>query len=221
MALFDTALGRCGVAWSDAGLVAVALPTTSDAATRALLRRYLATRAHAAAPVAMAVGAGRGATGSTDGGEGPPADLLPADLLPADVVPADVVPNDVVPNDVAAAISRMVGLLDGVPDDLADVRVDLSGTPEFHQRVYKVTRAIPPGGTLTYGEVADRLGMPGAAQAVGQALGRNPMPIVVPCHRVLAAGGAMHGFSAPGGVETKRRMLVIEGAVAPPPPTLF
>ena len=63
--------------------------------------------------------------------------------------------------------------------------------------------------------------MPGAAQAVGQALGRNPVPIVVPCHRVLAAGGAMGGFSAPGGIETKRRMLVIEGATAPAPPTLF
>ncbi|MCK9893032.1 methylated-DNA--[protein]-cysteine S-methyltransferase [Frankia sp. AgB32] len=185
MTLFDTAVGRCGVAWSDAGLVAVALPAASDAATRALLRRYLATRAHATGPEI------------TDGGD---------DSRPAEV---------------AVAIARMVELLDGVPDDLADVRVDLSGAPEFHRRVYEVTRSIPPGGTLTYGEVAARLGMPGAAQAVGQALGRNPVPIVVPCHRVLAAGGAMHGFSAPGGIETKRRMLVIEGAIAPPPPTLF
>ena len=74
---------------------------------------------------------------------------------------------------------------------------------------------------MTYGDIADRLGQPGAARAVGRALGDNPYPIVVPCHRVLAADGSMHGFSAPGGVTTKRRMLQIEGALAPDEPTLF
>ncbi len=216
MTLFDTAVGRCGVAWGDAGLLAVALPAASDAATRALLRRYLAIRARADHPMATDAGPGHGVAATTDIGDG-----LPADFDAADPIPADPIPADRVPPDVAAAISRMAGLLDGVPDDLADVRVDLRGAPEFHRRVYEVTRSIPPGGTRTYGEVAARLGMPGAAQAVGQALGRNPVPIVVPCHRVLAAGGTMHGFSAPGGIETKRRMLVIEGALAPPPPTLF
>ncbi|WP_084010761.1 methylated-DNA--[protein]-cysteine S-methyltransferase [Pseudofrankia sp. DC12] len=125
------------------------------------------------------------------------------------------------PPEVAAAIDGMIALLAGEPTDLTGIRVDLDGLPEFHQRVYEVTRAIPPGSTLTYGEVAARLGMPGAAQAVGQALGRNPVPIIVPCHRVLAAGGALGGFSAPGGAATKQRILRIEGALPAPAPALF
>ena len=88
----------------------------------------------------------------------------------------------------------------------------MDGVPEFHRRVYEAARAIPPGNTLSYGDIAKRVGAPGAARAVGQALGRNPFPIVVPCHRVLAAGGKIGGFSAQGGVATKRRMLAIEGA---------
>jgi methylated-DNA-[protein]-cysteine S-methyltransferase len=125
------------------------------------------------------------------------------------------------PDEVRAAIDGMVALLAGEPTDLGAVRVDLAGLPEFYRRVYAVTRAIPPGSTLTYGEVAARLGMPGSVRAVGQALGRNPVPIVVPCHRVVAAAGALGGFSAPGGPATKRRMLQIEGALPPPAPTLF
>jgi methylated-DNA-[protein]-cysteine S-methyltransferase len=122
------------------------------------------------------------------------------------------------PPPVRAAIHAITRLLDGEPDDLSTIALDLDGVPEFHRRVYDVARAIPPGETRSYGEVAAALGEPGAAQAVGRALGRNPVPIVVPCHRVLAANGALHGFSAPGGIETKRRMLAIEGAGAP---TLF
>jgi methylated-DNA-[protein]-cysteine S-methyltransferase len=122
------------------------------------------------------------------------------------------------PPSVAAAIDAITGLLSGAPDDLTTVPLDLDGVPEFHRRVYDVARAIPPGETRSYGEVAAALGEPGAAQAVGRALGNNPVPIVVPCHRVLAANGALHGFSAPGGIETKRRMLALEGAGAP---TLF
>ena len=76
----------------------------------------------------------------------------------------------------------------------------------------RLTRAIPRGATRTYGEVAAELGDPGAARAVGQALGRNPFPIIVPCHRVLAAAGRPGGFSAHGGVATKLRLLAIEGA---------
>ena len=87
--------------------------------------------------------------------------------------------------------------------------------PEFNRRVYAVTRTVPPGETTSYGEVAARIGEPGAAQAVGRALGQNPFPIVVPCHRVVAADGRLTGFSAPGGIDTKRRMLEIEGATAP------
>jgi methylated-DNA-[protein]-cysteine S-methyltransferase len=119
------------------------------------------------------------------------------------------------PADVQRAIDEIVALLDGAPRDLSTVVLDMERVPEFNRRVYAVARAIPPGETLTYGEVAERIGERGAAQAVGQALGRNPFPIVVPCHRVLAAGGGLGGFSAPGGVETKRRMLAIEGAGAP------
>jgi methylated-DNA-[protein]-cysteine S-methyltransferase len=122
------------------------------------------------------------------------------------------------PSSVADAIDAITGLLAGAPDDLTTVPLDLDGVPEFHRRVYDVARSIPPGETRSYGDVAKALGEPGAAQAVGRALGRNPVPIVVPCHRVLAANGALHGFSAPGGIETKRRMLALEGAGAP---TLF
>src|SRR5207244_11104545 len=85
---------------------------------------------------------------------------------------------------------------------------------EFHRRVYAIARAIPPGRTLTYGDIANRLGDPTAARAVGRALGENPFPIVVPCHRVLAANGKLGGFSAPGGPPTKLTLLRIEGAEA-------
>ena len=84
-----------------------------------------------------------------------------------------------------------------------------------------MARSIPPGQTLTYGEIADRLGDRRPAREVGQALGRNPFPIVVPCHRVLAADGRTGGFSAPGGVETKLRMLAIERAQPGGAPALF
>jgi methylated-DNA-[protein]-cysteine S-methyltransferase len=83
---------------------------------------------------------------------------------------------------------------------------------ETVERVREAVRSIPPGETATYGEIARAIGDPGAARAVGAALGSNPFPIVVPCHRVLAADGALHGFSAPGGIATKRRMLEIECA---------
>ncbi len=124
------------------------------------------------------------------------------------------------PSPVQAAVDGIVALLAGARQDLAAVVLDFSGVPEFHRRAYEIARAIPPGKTLTYGDIAHRLGQPGSAQAVGQAMGHNPFPIIVPCHRVLAAGGKDGGFSARGGVETKRRMLVIEGALADEP-TLF
>lgn len=124
------------------------------------------------------------------------------------------------PQGIQHAIDEIIALLKGSRDDLADIELDWDGVPEFHRRVYELTRAVPPGKTITYGDIANRLGQPGSAQAVGQALGRNPFPIVVPCHRVLAAGGKDGGFSGAGGVATKRRMLVIEGAIADEP-TLF
>lgn len=171
-ALFDTAIGHCGIAWGEYGVSGVSLPDGAPATTRARLR--------AAFP---------DATEST-----PPAD-------------------------VQAAIDEIVALLRGEHRDLLGIVLDYQGVPEFNRRVYEIARSIPPGRTLTYGDIAHRLGMPGSAQAVGQALGHNPFPIVVPCHRVLAAGRKMGGFSASGGVETKRQMLIIEGADVQP--TLF
>jgi methylated-DNA-[protein]-cysteine S-methyltransferase len=125
------------------------------------------------------------------------------------------------PNDVQSVIDRIRASLEGHRDALLDVELDMSGVPAFNQRVYEVTRAIAPGRTLTYGEVASRIGEPGAARAVGQALGHNPFAPVVPCHRVLAARSGPGGFSAEGGVATKLRMLQIEKAQLGPEPGLF
>jgi methylated-DNA-[protein]-cysteine S-methyltransferase len=162
-ALFDTPLGRCGVAWTDHGVGSVLLPD-SDAALRSRLARRF-PKAHETAP----------------------------------------------PSDVKQAIDAMTDLLSGKAVDLSFVPLDMTGVPEFNQRVYAAARLIRPGSTMTYGEIARRLGVPGSARAVGQALGRNPFPIIVPCHRVLAADGKTGGFSAPGGPSTKLRMLAIEG----------
>lgn len=114
---------------------------------------------------------------------------------------------------VAHAIAGIVALLEGESRDLTDVSLDFDDSvPEFHRRVYDVARTIKPGATLSYGEIAARVGEPDSARAVGQALGRNPIPIIVPCHRVLAADGRTGGFSAPGGTATKLQLLAIEGA---------
>ncbi|MEV0249443.1 methylated-DNA--[protein]-cysteine S-methyltransferase [Nocardia sp. NPDC050712] len=122
---------------------------------------------------------------------------------------------------IAEAVAGIRAHLAGELDDLCWIPVDLGGLPEFHRAVYEVTRAIGPGHTLSYGQVADRIGAPGAAQAVGQALGRNPIPLIIPCHRVLAADHALHGFSAPGGLVTKQRLLEIERTPGFGEPTLF
>jgi methylated-DNA-[protein]-cysteine S-methyltransferase len=166
-AIFDTALGSCGIAWGDRGIVSVQLPEATEASTRTRMQRRF-----------------------PDAGEAAP------------------------PASVERAITGIVSLLDGESPDLSDVALDMERVPPFNRRVYEIARTIPPGSTLSYGEVAARLGDRGAARDVGQALGENPFPIVVPCHRVLAAGGKMGGFSAPGGTTTKRRMLTIEGALA-------
>jgi len=166
LALFDTALGRCGIAWSERGIVGVQLPEGSDDATRArLLRRR--PNAREAAPDGEAL----------------------------------------------RAIEGMTALLRGERVDLTDVAVDMEDVAPFHRRVLELARTIPVGRTSTYGELAKRLGDPSSARAVGEALGRNPVPIIVPCHRVLGASGKLVGFSAHGGLETKRRMLIIERAL--------
>ena len=110
------------------------------------------------------------------------------------------------------AIDAMTALLRGESTDLASVRLDMRGVPPFERSVYEIARTIPFGATLTYGQVALRLGDGRLAREVGQALAHNPFPLVVPCHRVLAAGGKLGGFSARGGVATKQRLLSIERA---------
>jgi len=163
--LFDTAIGACGIAWSDHGLTALRLPENSPVATRAHMRaRFPGTP------------------------EAPP------------------------PSEIRQAMSAIEALLDGTPTDLSTIPLDMEQVPPFHQRVYHAAREIPAGSTMTYGEIAARIGSPDSARAVGQALGRNPFAIVVPCHRVVGTGRWLGGFSAPGGITTKERMLQIEGA---------
>jgi methylated-DNA-[protein]-cysteine S-methyltransferase len=173
-AIFDTSIGRCGIAWGPRGINAVQLPMGSEEQTRARIRQRYA-----------------------DAAEAPP------------------------PAEVQRAIDGIVELLQGKPNDLSDVVLDLGGVPEFHRGVYDIARTIPPGKTMTYGDIAKRLGGVELSRDVGQALGRNPCPIVVPCHRVLAAGGKPGGFSANGGVVTKLKMLAIEGADVNHTPSLF
>ena len=123
--------------------------------------------------------------------------------------------------DIQRAIDDIQALLHGEKRDLSAAKLDLTGIPDFQRKVYAAARAIPPGETLTYGEISAKLNAPGTARAVGQALGANPFPIIVPCHRILASGGKAGGFSAPGGLDTKMRLLNIERAGAPLEPSLF
>jgi methylated-DNA-[protein]-cysteine S-methyltransferase len=124
------------------------------------------------------------------------------------------------PPAIRRAIDGIVALLAGEKRDLGDIAIDDARQSDFNKRVYAIARTIPPGKTMTYGEIAERLGDKTLARAVGQAMGENPTPIVMPCHRVLAAGGKTGGFSAPGGVVTKLQLLTIEGAELGGP-TLF
>jgi methylated-DNA-[protein]-cysteine S-methyltransferase len=164
-ALFDTAVGRCGIAWGERGVCCVRLPEARVTEMRThLVRRFPDAKESAPPPV------------------------------------------------VQRAIDRIITLLRGEATDLTQIPLDMAAVPPFHRRVYELARSIPSGATLSYGEVATRLGSPGSARAVGQALGKNPFAIVVPCHRVLAAGGKIGGFSASGGIDTKARMLRIEQA---------
>jgi methylated-DNA-[protein]-cysteine S-methyltransferase len=125
------------------------------------------------------------------------------------------------PPTVQDAIDGMTALLRGEAADLSDIVLDMDRIDSFERRVYEIARTIAPGATLSYGEIAARLGDRLLARDVGQALGRNPFPLIVPCHRVLAAGGKTGGFSANGGVTTKLRLLSIERARTSEMPTLF
>lgn len=118
-------------------------------------------------------------------------------------------------------ITSITSLLEGQQTDLTDVACDFSALDQFAVDVYRETRAIPPGHTATYGEVAESLGDKQLAQKVGRTLGQNPLPIIVPCHRVMGANNKLTGFSAHGGVDTKLKMLLIEGARFSEEPGLF
>ena len=122
---------------------------------------------------------------------------------------------------IQSAIAAITALLEGKKTDLNQIACDLSRIDDFSAQVYAITRAIPVGETLTYGEVALQLGDKRLAQPVGKALGRNPFPIIIPCHRVMGANAKLTGFSAGGGVATKLKMLAIEGAQIGGPTGLF
>src|SRR5665213_4159093 len=136
--IFDTSIGRCGIAWGDYGVVGVQLPEAREIETRGRMRRQYPDARELAPPL-----------------------------------------------NVEIAIEAMVALLRGQPCDFSDVTLDMHGVPPFNRRVYEFARGIPRGDTLTYAEFAKRLGASGAAHAVGQAIGRNPFTLIVPCHLSL------------------------------------
>jgi len=172
--IFDTAVGRCGIAWGESGIIGVQLPEVREIETRRrLFRLYPDAR----------------------------------ELRP--------------PPSVETAIEGIAALLRGEGADLSGVALDLGGIHAFNARVYAFTRTIPRGQTRTYGEVAASIRASGAVRSVAQALARNPFVIIVPCHRVLEAGGYADNISPNGGSISKRRLLSIEGAGSPSSRTLF
>lgn len=121
------------------------------------------------------------------------------------------------PRSIEALINRIEDYAEGAAVDFADVALDLEGLPDFNRRAYQLLLAVGWGETTTYGELARQLGDVGLSRAVGAAMGANPMPLVIPCHRVLASDGKPGGFSAPGGAESKLRMLTLEGVTVGAP----
>jgi methylated-DNA-[protein]-cysteine S-methyltransferase len=164
--LFPTALGACGVAWSEHGLAALQLPEADPKATE----RRLAARSASAGP-------------------------------------ADP------PHQIATLIADVQRYLAGDRIEFSGAAVDLDSVEPIRGRIYQALRGIGYGRTATYGELARAAGLAGAeaARDVGVAMARNPVPLVIPCHRVLAAGGKLGGFSAYGGAVTKEKLLALEG----------
>ena len=163
--IFDTGIGRCGIAWGYGGILGVQLPEAREIETRRrLFQDYPDAR----------------------------------EMRP--------------PLTVEFAIEGIVALLRGEASDLADVALDMTGIHAFYQRVYQFTRTIPRGQTRTYGDLAASLRLTGAVHSVAQAIAQNPFVIIVPCHRVLEAGGYTDKISPHGGAISKRRLLSIEGA---------
>jgi methylated-DNA-[protein]-cysteine S-methyltransferase len=173
-AIFDTGIGRCGIAWGYLGILGVQLPEAREIETRRRLFQLYPDARESRAPLNTEI-----------------------------------------------AIEGIVALLRGAPADLSDVTLDMTGIHAFNQRVYEFARRIPRGETRTYDEVAASLRLTGAVHSVAQAFARNPFVIIVPCHRVLEAGGYADKISPHGGVISKRRLLSIEGAGSPSSKTLF
>lgn len=134
---------------------------------------------------------------------------------------ATAVAADAVPAEIVDAERRLRAYFAGESVDLASIALDLSATPDFFASVYRLTREVGRGATIAYGELARKAGSPGASRAVGQAMARNPWPVIVPCHRVLAGGNKPGGFSAFGGLVTKERLLALEGVELAAPLPLF
>jgi methylated-DNA-[protein]-cysteine S-methyltransferase len=172
--VFDTAIGRCGIAWSHAGIVGVQLPEAREIETRKRLFRHF-----------------------------------------PDAREARPLPN------VKPAIEAIAAFSRGESADFSDITLDMTGIPAFSQRVYQITREIPRGKTLTYGDIAARLRASGAVHSVAQAIARNPFMMIVPCHRVLERGGYADRISPYGGIISKRRLLSLEGTATPSSKTLF
>ncbi len=162
--VFDTALGTCGIAWSERGVTRFQLPEANRSMTERRLKGR-APRASAAEP----------------------------------------------PPSIRQAIDAVRRYAAGERIDFSSVALDLRGLEAFNRTVCETARAVGWGETTTYGALAERAGVPGEARDVGQAMGHNPVPLIIPCHRVLAAGNKVGGFSAYGGTATKERMLALEG----------
>ena len=167
--IFETALGRCALAWSGSSFIRMMLPGKTVGATRQSLKT------------------------ATNGVE---------------------IDEASVPSWVQSGIDAVRRHALTGREDLAKLPVDLASVPPFHRLVYEAAMAVPSGSTSTYGQIAAATGSPQAARAVGQALGRNPLALIVPCHRITAANGKPGGFSAWGGLETKARILAIEQSAA-------
>jgi methylated-DNA-[protein]-cysteine S-methyltransferase len=177
--LFPTAIGDCGIAWSDDGVTWIQLPEATPEATETRLRA------------------------KNPGGTRAPATRLPAWV-----------------DDAVRAIEEHVSTTDKDQVDLSSVRLDFTRAPPFHKKVYEAARGVLSGTTVTYAELATLAGSPKAVRAVGQAMAKNPYPIVIPCHRILAKGNTPGGFSAFGGAATKAKLLAGEGAPLDPLATL-
>lgn len=125
---------------------------------------------------------------------------------------AALVPEAEAPAHITATIAALRAFLAGEPVTFDDTALDFSGLSEFEAAIYRSLRTVCWGETVSYGDLARRIGADtGAARAVGVAMGRNPWPLIVPCHRVLTSGGKLGGFSAPGGTRTKAALLAREG----------